>query len=197
MVFKLHLNSGKTTLILTAKWQGFLPKVNFQNFPALRPYETTEAFLIPGKTPAGSIALAADHAGYDLKEALKPHLTSLGVKFIDVGTNSAEERCDYPDFAELAALSILKRKSAFGILVCGSGIGMAIAANKFPGILAAVCSSPLDAGLARAHNCANVLTLRARPFDLETAQAIVTSFLSTPFESGRHEQRVGKMLNLG
>jgi ribose 5-phosphate isomerase B len=139
------------------------------------------------------IAVASDHAGYDLKEYLKKNITT--VQWVDEGPSNTD-RTDYPDFAEKVAKKVADQTVPFGVLVCGSGIGMCIAANKVNGVRAAVVESEQTARLSRAHNNANVLCLGARILTPEYAKGIVTAWLDTPFEGGRHEGRVQKIANL-
>lgn len=142
------------------------------------------------KTP---IAIASDHAGYALKEQLKPFLESLGYNALDLGTHS-EESVDYPDFGRAVAQSITSKQAEFGIVICGSGIGISIAANRHPGVRAALCSEGLSAELSRLHNNANVLALGARLIGIEAAKECVRRFLATPYEEGgRHQKRVDKL----
>lgn len=138
------------------------------------------------------IAIAADHAGFDLKEALKQDLAAQGQDVEDLGTNSPES-VDYPDFAAAVARRVASGSCDRGILVCGTGIGMAMAANKLPGIRAATVWSPETARLAREHNDANVITLGARVVSAEVAASLVRLFLETPFAGGRHQRRVDKI----
>jgi len=138
------------------------------------------------------IALGSDHAGFKLKEALKGFLVSRNFKVLDEGTYS-EDAVDYPDFARKVADDIKNKKADFGILICGTGIGMSIAANRIKGIRAALCLFPEMAKLARLHNDANVLVLPGRLISSELAQWIVEVFLSEKFEGGRHQQRVRKI----
>ena len=126
-----------------------------------------------------------------MKEKVKIFLNKSKIKSLDLGTFS-EERVDYPDYAKKLALSV-KKKSSFGILICGSGIGVSIAANRFKEIRAAVCYNQLSASLARKHNNANVLCLGARLISLKNVQKIVYTFISTKFEGGRHINRVKKL----
>lgn len=141
------------------------------------------------------VALGADHAGFELKDALKPLLDELGVSHVDFGTSSAVS-VDYPDFAERVGRVVAAGEFDRGILVCGSGIGMAIAANKVPGVRAAVAADVVSAGLSREHNDANVLALGARLTSRDQATAIVRTFLSSDFGGGRHLQRVEKIHRL-
>ena len=139
-----------------------------------------------------TITIACDHAGYDLKKALKKVILNMGFKVIDCGTNSSES-VDYPDFAKLAVDSILKKKSDIAVLICGSGIGMSITANRFKGIRAALCRSTDDAKLARQHNNANILTLPGRQIDVDEAKNCFKIFINTSFDGGRHQKRVKKI----
>ncbi len=141
---------------------------------------------------ARTIALAADHAGFEEKEKLKSTLTELGIEFEDMGTDS-ETSVDYPDFALKAARAVARGDFDQGVLVCGSGTGMAIAANKVHGIRAAVAWSPEIARLAREHNNANVLALPARFVGDDQAKEIVKAWFDASFEGGRHERRVEKI----
>jgi ribose 5-phosphate isomerase B len=141
------------------------------------------------------IALAADHAGYEDKEKLKKTLENLGVEYTDMGTNSTES-VDYPDFAKKAAEAVARGEYDQGLLVCGSGTGMAIAANKVPGIRAAVAWDENIARLAREHNDANVLSLAARYIPFEELENIVKAFIETGFDGGRHERRVEKITEI-
>lgn len=141
------------------------------------------------------IALGADHAGFELKENIRQHLVKESFQVDDRGTNSADS-VDYPDFAAAVAEQVAARKADLGILVCGSGIGMAIAANKIPGVRAANVHSEIEAQLSREHNDANVLTLGARMLDEATALKIVDRWLNTPFAGGRHSRRVEKISQL-
>ena len=138
------------------------------------------------------IALGADHAGYELKEKLKQRLAQAGVQVDDRGTTSTES-VDYPDFALKVAEEVAGKKADLGVLVCGSGVGMAIAANKVPGIRAANVNNVTEAGLSREHNDANVLAIGARFLDDAAAWDIVEKFLHTPFAGGRHQRRVDKI----
>lgn len=141
------------------------------------------------------VALGADHAGFELKDALKRTLDALGVPHHDFGTDGPDS-VDYPDFAARVASSVADGSFDRGILVCGSGIGMAIAANKVPGIRAAAISDPDSARLSREHNDLNVLTLGARMTPPDRAEAIVRTFLDTAFAGGRHSGRVAKIHQL-
>ena len=142
--------------------------------------------------------MGADHAGYSLKEFLKNHLLQQGYDIVDVGVHS-EEPADYPDIAHaLTARLVNETRPALGILICGTGIGMCIAANKRPGIRAANASEPVSAALAREHNNANVLCLGARVVGPELARATVEAFLRTGFSpEERHHRRVQKLELVG
>jgi ribose 5-phosphate isomerase B len=138
------------------------------------------------------IALGADHAGVVLKHEVKRLLDTLGAAYRDFGTDS-DASVDYPDFAERVARAVAEGAFDRGILVCGTGIGMAIAANKVAGVRAAPVSDVETARLSREHNDANVLALGARVVSTERALAVVRAFLETPFLGGRHERRVAKI----
>lgn len=135
------------------------------------------------------IALASDHAGYAEKEQLKPLLHELGVEFEDLGTAS-DAAVDYPLFARLVAEKVSHGEAEQGLLVCGSGTGMAIAANKVPGVRAAVAWTEETARLAREHNDANVLSIGARVTPAEEIPKIVRAWFGAKFQGGRHERRV-------
>ena len=141
------------------------------------------------------IALGADHAGFELKNQIKTHLAEKGIETADLGTNSGES-VDYPDYAAAVAEEVSKGQSDLGILVCGSGIGMAISANKIHGIRAANVSSEYEAQMCREHNNANVLALGARILSANQAVKIVDKWLATTFAGGRHERRVEKITAL-
>ena len=138
------------------------------------------------------IALASDHAGYAEKERLKALLADLGVEFEDLGTAS-EASVDYPDYARAVAEQVSDGRVEQGLLVCGSGTGMAITANKVPGVRAAVAWSEEIARLARQHNDANVLAIGARTTPPDDIPKIVRAWFSTEFEGGRHAARVAKI----
>jgi ribose 5-phosphate isomerase B len=141
-----------------------------------------------------AIAFAADHGGFALKDALLRDLAAAGHPVVDLGTDDAES-VDYPDFADRLAdaIAVGENGAARGVLICGSGIGMSIAANRHAHIRAALCNEPVSARLARQHNDANVLVLGGRLIGVEMARACLQAFLSTPFEGGRHERRVAKL----
>lgn len=141
------------------------------------------------------IALAADHAGFEEKEKIKKTLDEIGVEYVDMGTDSCDS-VDYPDFARKVGEAVSKGEYEQGLLVCGSGTGMAIAANKIHGVRAAVAWSPDIARLAREHNNANVLSLPARFMSAEDADKVVKAWFDAKFEGGRHERRVEKITDL-
>jgi ribose 5-phosphate isomerase B len=141
---------------------------------------------------AGSIAIASDHAGFELKAVLIEELKSAGAAVLDLGTN-APDSVDYPDFANALAKALHDGRAAFGVLVCGTGIGISMAANRHRGIRAAHCRDTTDARLARQHNDANVLALGARTTGPEVAKDCLRIFLATAFEGGRHQRRVDKL----
>jgi ribose 5-phosphate isomerase B len=138
------------------------------------------------------IAIGSDHAGFELKEKLKQHLIEKGMDVEDQGTVSTES-VDYPDFARKVAHEVADHRADFGVLVCGSGIGMAISANKIAGIRAANVSSEIEAQLSREHNDANIVAIGARIVKEGPAMDIVDRFLGTAFAHGRHDQRVAKI----
>lgn len=138
------------------------------------------------------IALGADHAGYDSKEKLKDHFEKSNTVYKDFGTQS-EDSCDYPLIAEKVARSVTSGEAEKGVLICGSGIGMCIAANKVKGVRAAVCNDLNLAKLSRMHNDANIICIGARISDIDKIKSIVKVFLETPFEGGRHQKRVDQI----
>lgn len=139
------------------------------------------------------IFIASDHAGFELKEFLVKELTKLGFLVSDLGCDSAEKSVDYPDYAKKLCQKITAKNNLRGILICGSGIGISIAANRFKHIRAALCYSAKAAKLSRAHNDANVLCLGARLTKNSSALSIAKAFLSSKFEGARHERRVAKL----
>ena len=141
------------------------------------------------------VAIGSDHAGFFLKEALESFLEQEGVGVIDLGCDSPDP-VDYPDFAQAVAERVARGEVDRGILVCGSGIGMSIAANKVPGARAALVSEPLSARLCREHNDANVLCLGARLIGEDMARECIRAFLATAFAGGRHGRRVGLITSL-
>ena len=138
------------------------------------------------------IAIGSDHAGFHLKTAVVAHVRQTGHEVVDLGTNSMDS-VDYPDFAKLVAGQVSDRVADLGILVCGTGQGMAMTANRAPGVRAAVVADVFSAKGTRAHNDANVLCMGERVIGGGLALEIVDAFLSTEFEGGRHARRVGKI----
>ena len=141
------------------------------------------------------IALGCDHGGYAMKEDIKKQLEGLGHEVKDCGTFSTES-CDYPIFGEAAARAVAAGDCPRGIVICTTGIGISIAANKHKGIRAAVCSDPYSAAKAREHNNANIITLGGRVLGVDLACTIVDAFLQASFEGGRHQKRIDKITNL-
>ena len=138
------------------------------------------------------IVIGCDHAGYAIKGAVKDHLVSLGHEVIDVGTNSADS-CHYPVYAKAACEKILDGECELGILICGTGIGISIAANKHKGIRAALCTDSYMAQFTRLHNDSNVLCMGGRVIGGGVATQITEAFLTTEFEGGRHQRRIDKI----
>jgi ribose 5-phosphate isomerase B len=138
------------------------------------------------------ISIGCDHAGFEYKEAIRKKLSAGGYEVKDFGAFSTES-VDYPDFSHPVATSVEKKEADLGILICGSGNGVCMAANKHQGIRAALCWTEEISALARTHNNANVVCLPARFISLDTAEKIVHTFLNTSFEGGRHERRVAKI----
>ncbi len=142
--------------------------------------------------PKEIIAIGADHAGLELKTALKKDLADMGFETSDLGTGDTSP-VDYPDVGNAVAAAVASGKAARGVLICGTGIGMSIAANRHSGVRAALCHDQTSAEMARRHNDANVLALGARSTETETARACLRAFLATAFEGGRHTRRVEKL----
>jgi ribose 5-phosphate isomerase B len=140
-------------------------------------------------TTMDQILVGSDHAGFELKAYLKAALDKQGIQVIDVGCSS-EDSCDYPDFAREVCSRILSGQASRGILICGTGLGMSMAANRFPGIRAALCTTEFHARMSRAHNDSNVLVIGGRVTGGELALWIMKTWLETPFEGGRHQRRV-------
>lgn len=138
------------------------------------------------------IAIGSDHAGLALKNQIKEHLLAGNHEVVDVGTHT-EESCDYPDFAQEVGQQVALGEVDRGILICGSGIGMSIAANKVPGVRAALCHEPLSARLTRQDNDSNVLTMGARIIGSLMALAVVDAWLAEPYAGGRHQRRLDKI----
>jgi ribose 5-phosphate isomerase B len=139
------------------------------------------------------IAIASDHGGFELKEELKKALTADGHALVDLGVATAAASVDYPDYADALCEEVLDGRAAVGVLVCGTGIGMSIAANRRRGIRAALCTAPFMARMAREHNDANVLCLGGRVLGVPAALEIVREFLAAAFAGGRHERRLAKI----
>ncbi|MFH1714878.1 MAG: ribose 5-phosphate isomerase B [Elusimicrobiota bacterium] len=138
------------------------------------------------------IAIGNDHAGYDLKSAILKYLHEKAIIAVDCGSNS-KDSCDYPDYAKDVALKVISKEVEAGILICGTGIGMSICANKFKGIRAALCLNTEMARLSRRHNNANILCLGARLINQNEAIDIIHAWLNSSFEGGRHEKRLSKI----
>lgn len=138
------------------------------------------------------IALGADHGGFELKEKIKSHLLGKGFEVLDLGTNSTAS-VDYPKFGHAVGHAVVNKDADFGIVVCGTGIGISIAANKVPGVRAALCTNTTIARLTREHNDANVLALGGRIVGDVLALEMVDIFLSTAFEGGRHSNRINSI----
>lgn len=136
--------------------------------------------------------IATDHAGYMLKEYVKEYVISIGHEIVDLGPDSAD-RVDYPDFAKKCANAVIADMGSFGILICGTGIGISIAANKVEGIRAALCHDAYTASITRAHNDANILAFGERVVGRGVIESMIDAFCNTPFEGGRHASRVGKI----
>jgi ribose 5-phosphate isomerase B len=145
--------------------------------------------------PQERIGVGSDHAGFRLKESVRRWLVDHSYIVVDLGTDS-EEACDYPDFAIALAEAMAAGTVERGVLICGTGVGMSIVANKFPHLRAAVCHDPTTARFSRAHNDANVLTLGSRITGEMVALDIVNAWLHTPFEGGRHSRRLAKIEGL-
>ena len=141
------------------------------------------------------IAIASDHGGYQLKEHLKAYLAAKGITCEDFGTDSTDS-CDYPLFGKAAAQAVADGRCEKGIVICTTGIGISISANKVKGIRCALCADPLSAEMTRRHNDANMLALGAGITGSMLAERIVDVFLNTEFEAGRHARRVGLMMDI-
>ncbi len=139
------------------------------------------------------IAIGADHGGYEMKEQIKKYLDEKNLEYQDFGTYSTDS-VDYPDYASYVCKAILSGECDKGILICGTGVGIGIAANKYDGIRCAICSEAFSAKMCRRHNNANVISFGGRVIGIETAKEIVDAFLENEFEGGRHENRVSKIM---
>lgn len=143
-------------------------------------------------TTLKTIAFASDHAGYDLRHDLMAYAQSLGWQVMDLGTlNTAS--VDYPDYAHYGVQAVLQKEVTYAVLICGTGIGMSITANRFPGIRAALCHHVYEAKVAKEHNDANILCFGGRTIGSAIARECLQAFLSTTFLQGRHQQRVHKI----
>ncbi|MCR5295354.1 MAG: ribose 5-phosphate isomerase B [Lachnospiraceae bacterium] len=137
------------------------------------------------------IAFASDHAGIEMKLVLMEYLKGMGHECVDYGNYDPDDRDDdYPVYGRKAAEAVMRKEADRGVIICGTGVGISLAANKVPGIRAVVCSEPYSARMARAHNNANMLALGARVIGRELAKMIAETFFTTEFEGGRHERRV-------
>ena len=141
------------------------------------------------------IGIGNDHVGYEMKLEIKAYLEAQGHEVVDFGADSAE-RSDYPIYGEKVARAVVSGEVDRGVLICGTGVGISLAANKVDGIRAAVCSEPVTASLAKRHNNANIIAFGARIVGIEMAKAIVDAWLSAEFEGGRHAHRVGLLMDI-
>ena len=138
------------------------------------------------------IGIGSDHGGYELKESIKEYLREEGIEFVDYGTNSMES-VDYPDFGKAVSEAVINKEVDRGILICGTGIGISITANRNKGIRCALCTDSYSARMTRLHNDANILALGGRVVGVGLALDIVKTFLETEFEAGRHQRRINKI----
>lgn len=136
--------------------------------------------------------IGTDHAGFEIKDAVKSMLKLRGCEVIDLGPNS-NDRVDYPDFGHKVAKAVLEDDGSFGVIICGTGIGISVSANKHKGIRAALCHDAYTASMARAHNNANIIAFGQRIVGLGVIESMLDAFISTPFEGGRHASRVAKI----
>lgn len=141
------------------------------------------------------IAIGNDHVGFELKPTIKTYLEELGHEVIDIGTNSSE-RTNYPDYGKQVATNVMEKKADLGILICGTGVGISIAANKVSGIRAVVCSEPYTAKLSKEHNNTNILAFGSRVIGSELAKMIVKEWLDAEFEGGRHQNRIDSISDI-
>ena len=141
------------------------------------------------------IALGSDHVGYELKQKVRAHLEEQGYECVDYGSDSPE-KCDYPVYGERVGVAVASGECDLGVLICGTGIGISLAANCVPGIRAAVCSETFSAQMAREHNNANIIAFGARVVGEGTAIAIVDAFLNASFQGGRHARRVDMLAQI-
>jgi len=142
-----------------------------------------------------TIAIASDHVALSMKQQITEFLQSLGYDILDCGTES-EERCDYPVYGERAARAVASGKADLGVLICGTGVGISLAANKVRGIRAAVCSEPYTAKLSKEHNNTNMLAIGARVVGIDLAKMILTEWLNARFEGGRHQRRIDMIADI-
>lgn len=138
------------------------------------------------------IFIGTDHAGFNIKNEVIKMLENLDCKVVDLGCKS-NDRVDYPDFGHKVAKAVLENKGSFGVVICGTGIGISVSANKHKGIRAALCHNAYTASMARAHNNANILAFGERVVGIGVIESMLEAFLKTPFEGGRHENRVKKI----
>ncbi len=141
------------------------------------------------------IAVGCDHGGFELKQTIMEHLSKKNIEVKDYGTYS-EESCDYPEFGQKVGEAVVSKECDLGIIVCGTGIGISISANKVPGVRAALCSDTFSAHATREHNNANILALGARVVGKGLALDIVDTFLNSEFQGGRHERRIDKITEI-
>lgn len=150
----------------------------------------------PNSAQPGKVVLGSDHGGFELKTELVSYVEELGYRTEDVGTFSADDAVDYPDYAHLVAQRVARDETVVGIIVDGAGIGSAMAANKVPGVRAAACYDPYTARNSREHNFANVLTLGSRVIGIDIARQIVQTWLETEYGAERHARRVAKIMEI-
>lgn len=141
------------------------------------------------------IAIGNDHTALEMKEAIKSHLEEKGYEVLDLGTNSTDS-CDYPVYGEKVGRAVVDGEADLGIAICGTGVGISLAANKVKGVRACVCSEPYTAKLSRMHNDSNVLAFGARVIGVELAKMIVDEWLNASFEGGRHQRRVDMLMDI-
>ena len=141
------------------------------------------------------LGIGNDHAAYELKLQIKEYLESLGHEVVDFGSHS-KERCNYPEFGEKVGRAVANKEVDGGVLICGTGVGISMAANKVNGVRAAVCSEPVTARLAKEHNNANIIAFGERIVGVETAKAIVDAWLNAKAEGGRHAERVELLMEI-
>jgi ribose 5-phosphate isomerase B len=158
--------------------------------------EVAEDQLSALAPPERTVAMGSDHGGYRLKEALKPLVESLGLAVRDVGVAGEDKPADYPDIAHMVAKLVVSGTAARGVIIDGAGIGSCMAANKVPGIRAALCYDKASAKNGREHNDSNVLTLGARLLTETQAEDVLRTWLETPFAGGRHQARVQKIMDI-